>query len=245
MKRSLLALVAALLCAASVANAGDLVWERDWAVEPKHPLPDHLVFVVDVSSSMRGDPAGAAVREVATILSLFADDGWVRLYAFSTAGNLKRYDSGRWQKLPSLDVVEAVCAWFEELGVGGNTALGEAVTIALRETEGLEGGVAMIVVTDGDPDGGGEDDLAAIAAAQKQRLVDIAEARSGTIAPVPIHVIGIREQTGAPTPAGMVPHGIMPRPDPEPEPAIEFMAALARAHQGSCLIWSQREKKAY
>lgn len=158
-----------------LAGAGGKRWAREWVREGP-PLTKHLAIVVDVSGSMRGDPHALARREVATVLSLFADEGWVKVYAFDD--EVEQMQEA-WAELPDEDLARRIDAWLLARPGSGNTNLAAGIAAALAEPEE---DLTVLLVSDGEPSGCEEAHLAWIGRAQAAR---------DRVAP--IHVIGVAE----------------------------------------------------
>ena len=140
------------------------------------PLTRRVAFVIDVSGSMRGEPISLGKREILTILSLFADDGYFKIYAFDEEVREFRSD---WTPLPDREAVTEAAEWLSQFSGSGNTALASGVISALKnEAEEL----AIVLVTDGEPTGDEAAHRASVSTANKKRDT-----------PVPIHVIGVFE----------------------------------------------------
>lgn len=162
----------------TMADAGDdepTIWKRTWRVEAV-PLTKRIAIVLDVSGSMRGEPIGIARDEILRVLSLFPDDGHVKLYAFSDDVLCLRDE---WSDMPDGELLDAAEVWLHGFSGAGNTALADAVVAALgNEDEDL----TVLLITDGEPTGEMVDHLARMAGANGAR------ARRA-----PVHVIGVLE----------------------------------------------------
>ncbi len=157
-------------------------WSREWKREGP-PLTKRVAFVFDVSGSMRGDPIAFGKREIVTILSLFADDGYFKIHAFDDEVRGFRRE---WTALPDRDAVDEAADWLARFRGSGNTALAAGVLAALADpSEDL----AIVLVTDGEPTGDEVGHLGLIREANARRAV-----------PAPIHVIGVFELDPAGSP---------------------------------------------
>lgn len=130
------------------------------------PVTKRLAIILDASGSMQGAPLAQATREIATILSLFPDDGYFKVFVFAggltatydgaSAGlrcgndDLSEADERGWIKLPNLAVFEKAIAWVGSLRGEGGTNPIEAVKIACLEAP--LGDLCLLMVTDGEFD---------------------------------------------------------------------------------------------
>lgn len=177
-------------------------WRRTWIREATAPLTRRVAFVVDTSGSMRGAPCAAAAAEVATILSLYPDDGRARIWCFPAMRGVEEMpaavsvsvdgigevdllsldrDADGWFMLPSDRVPRAAAAWLSGRG-SGNTDLGVAVAAVLHALPHDD--LSIVVVTDGEPDPPDGDHIALVRAEQERRAAGAA----------PLHVILLRER---------------------------------------------------
>lgn len=158
-------------------GAPEATWERSWPLRGA-PLTNRIVFVVDTSGSMRGEPLAVAQSEVLKILSFATDGTHARVIAF---GDSPEAFSSCWFKLPDEDMVSRVDEWMTSHSGAGNTDIAGAINAALAVPDE---DLTIVLITDGEPTGPSEQHLLAIARAQKTRK-----------RPAVVHVIGVRETT--------------------------------------------------
>ncbi|MHC4819852.1 MAG: VWA domain-containing protein, partial [Planctomycetota bacterium] len=130
--------------------------------KPDEILPKDVVYVLDVSGSMRGkkiEQAKAALKF--GIRGLRKKDRFC-IVAFSTEA--RSFRDGLVAVSP--DVKDAALAWVDALGAGGGTALDEALQVALRMPTG-ERLPIVALLTDGLPSVGNRDPASIAKHAQK------------------------------------------------------------------------------
>jgi hypothetical protein len=149
------------------AGGGDL---RQQIVVRGTIFPDTLAIVVDGSGSMAGEPFDVAIREAVLIASQATDGSRVRFYHF--ANDTFSYPPaatstpGGWIKLPNEEEVACARAFLLSRGAYGNTQM----VAALEEILALEENpLGVIVISDAEPDGGGESAAERINAANLRR----------------------------------------------------------------------------
>lgn len=168
MARHLLVVACALLVA--------LLAELITVVEPEARLTKHIMFVVDVSGSMRGDKLGAACAAVTGALQQPVDEMEIAVIAFNDqprrwpgipeAEGERKIPAG-WAALPSQDAVREAEKFLAGLGAEGNTLVVPALQAALAE-ERKE--LSLVLVSDGIFQQESEDEVAdALEAGQKKR----------------------------------------------------------------------------
>jgi len=141
-------------------------------------MTKRIALVLDVSGSMSGEPLEQAQREVLTIMSLFPDDGEVRVYAFS--GGVAEFEAEKgWHKLPDGLLLDRAAKWLAGFVGVGTTDIGGGVAAALANPED---DLSVVLVTDGEPTIPYAAHAMAIEKAQAARKAGQA----------PVHVIGVR-----------------------------------------------------
>lgn len=158
-------------CALLVAVLADLIT----VVEPQARLTKRIMFVVDVSGSMRGDKLGAACAAVTGALQQPVDEMEIAVIAFNDQPRRwpgipedgeRRVPAG-WAALPSQDAVREAEKFLAGLGAEGNTLVVPALQAALAE-ERKE--LSLVLVSDGIFQQESEDEVAdALEAGQKKR----------------------------------------------------------------------------
>lgn len=148
-------------------------------VEPQARLTKRVLFVVDVSGSMRGDKLGAACAAVLSALQQPVDEMEIAVIAFNDqprrwpgipeeaeAGQGRAIPKG-WAGLPSQEAVQAAEKFLGELGAGGDTQVIPALREALAEPRDE---LSLVLVSDGIFQREAPDDvLAALEAGQNER----------------------------------------------------------------------------
>lgn len=94
------------------------------------PKGNHIVFVVDKSSSMSGGKIQRALKELQKSISELAETQKFSVYFFSDS---MEYDKHFIKKKPSLEKQEALKKWLDEIYVSGGTNPLPAMRIALSE----------------------------------------------------------------------------------------------------------------
>lgn len=146
-------------------------------VEPQARLTKRIMFIVDVSGSMRGDKFGAACKAVVGAFEQPVDELEIAVLAFNDEprrwpGIPEEGEGGRripegWAALPSREAVEKAERFLSETGADGDTLVIPALTRALAE-ERRE--LSLVLVTDGIFQRESADEvLAAFEAGQKAR----------------------------------------------------------------------------
>ena len=155
------ALIAVLPIAAALADdepKKDLKRDVDgaeWVVEAEFPLTNRVIFIVDISGSMRGDKWEKAFRWVTQQVMSETDEMQFAVIAFDE----KSY---RWEGIPEPDLPEPVppewaalpsaiagnfaAEWLHERFTGGNTSIGPALTNAFAEKREK---ISIVIVSDG------------------------------------------------------------------------------------------------
>lgn len=182
-----------LLLAGLLAFAGP---EPDrWEVEHAHDGTDitkRVVFVVDVSGSMRGSPLDYAINAVAHVMTSFPDEGWIKVVCFSDESDVfdasdlpglgeDEKDADGYIALPNAEAVAAIHTWLYTKGSAGNTLVFPALERAIRENPQEDRSLALV----SDFDFNGYDD------AHRAVFKKLFEAEKG----VPFHCIGINPGT--------------------------------------------------
>ena len=175
----------ASLCVAHAASGGDGAdrWSATTA-QRGAPLTKRIAFVLDVSGSMAGDPIEHARGEIRTILELFADDGLVRVFAFSDAASEFEIEGckGKWHRLPSEEVSKAAMGFYASFEPRGGTRIGEAIAMVMSEC--VEDDLSIVLVTDGE----------IVDSAIQMEVIETAQMSRDV--PSVIHVILMRESVG-------------------------------------------------
>lgn len=145
-------------------------------VEPQARLTKRVLFVVDVSGSMRGDKLGAACAAVLSALQQPVDEMEIAVIAFNDQPRrwpgIPEEAEGRsipkgWAGLPSQEAVQAAEKFLGELGAGGDTQVIPALREGLAEPRAE---LSLVLVSDGIFQREAPDDvLAALEAGQKER----------------------------------------------------------------------------
>ena len=144
-------------------------------VEPQARLTKRVVFVVDVSGSMRGDKLGAACTAVMTALQQPVDEMEIAVIAFNDQPRRwpgipeegERKVPKGWAALPSQDAVKAAEKFLGELGAGGDTQVSPALREGLAEPRD---DLSLVLVSDGIFQRESPDEvMAAFESGQKQR----------------------------------------------------------------------------
>lgn len=107
------------------------------------PLTNRVVFMLDVSSSMRLPKLDSARSALITTLREFTDDGYARIYAFNN--DVYAYSTG-WLRMPDALVVILVEEWLARFTPRGGTALDSALATALAHPEP---DLSVVLFTDG------------------------------------------------------------------------------------------------
>lgn len=124
-------------------------------VEPQARLTNRVLFVLDVSGSMRGRCLEAAMRFVRGGLELPSDDLQVGILAFSDSTRrwegVPEPDGARpvepgWAALPSLDALSSAQAFLDGFNGAGGTLLAPALREALADPQDS---LSVVLVTDG------------------------------------------------------------------------------------------------
>lgn len=242
--RLLVALLAACLLPALAlaqddepAPARPIRWKRE-VIHEGAPVTKRIAFVVDVSGSMNGPPQAAALAEVERVLSLFPDDGWMKVVSFSDVARVfdasalgLRFDASDtecacdaagWLRLPSETLAHEAALWLSSHGSSGSTDLIAGLRAALDH---VEDDLSVVLVHDGEPNGGRAENL--------PRVVGMARAwareRFGEdAAPLPIHIIGINPSFDA------EPSFFVPAPGTAPPMSgHDFLLAIAQETKGT------------
>lgn len=122
-------------------------------VEPRAPLTSRVLFVVDVSGSVRNAGLlGHALGQVRAILEQPVDALQVGVIAF--AGLQARWPGqpapgvpDGWAELPDAEAAEAALDWIEAVQVGSATNVVPALQEALQEPRD---GLSVVLVSDGE-----------------------------------------------------------------------------------------------
>lgn len=213
MRYLVLGLLVCLLLLSPVNARDDSVWCRDVEIATP-PITNRIVFVLDVSGSMRGMPIAVASTKVLEIMGDAKDEAFVKIYVFNdTCWSL---GSG-WWKLPDQTLIEKIAEKeFLDLSAEGNTDIAGALATAMSEN--TEPDISFVLLTDGEPSGDSDAHLAEVDRAQVYRIT----AGHGSAV---IHVCGLREFPDHSSHA----------------PAVAFMKELARSNGGSCIVMRPRK----
>lgn len=124
-------------------------------VQPKARLTKHVLFVVDVSGSMRGDKFSQACAAVLRITEQPVDEVQIAVLAFNEtnvrwAGIPEEHPTRPvpkgWAALPSATAIESASAFLAETGAGGDTLVIPALRAALAESRSE---LSIVLVSDG------------------------------------------------------------------------------------------------
>ena len=124
-------------------------------VQPQEPLTKHVLFVVDVSGSMRGDKFSQACAAVLKITEQPVDEVQIAVLAFNEEATRwrgvpedhpTRPVPVNWAALPSAEAVESASAFLAETGAGGDTLVIPALRAALAEPREQ---LSIVLVSDG------------------------------------------------------------------------------------------------
>lgn len=120
-------------------------------VPPQQPVTKHILFVVDVSGSMRGDKFTQACQAVMDVGGQPVDEMFIGVVAFSD--QTKRWpgvpDEGvaeGWAKMPSAEALGAAQGFLHGLGAGGDTLVIPALAQALSDPQES---LTVVLVSDG------------------------------------------------------------------------------------------------
>lgn len=123
-------------------------------IEPTDRLTSKILFVIDVSGSMKGEPLGQALGMVAEIMEQPLDDLEIGVITFADATN--RWPGYRgpkdedlpngWGRLPSAKTLGSAKAWMRSRGASGGTEPLGAIALAINENRN---DLSVVLVTDG------------------------------------------------------------------------------------------------
>lgn len=127
----------------------------DVVVEPTERLTSKILFLIDVSGSMKGEPLGRALGMVAEVVEQPLDDLEIGIISFADATN--RWPGYRgpkdedlpdgWGRLPSAQTLASAKAWIQSWRGGGGTDPLGAIATAINENRK---DLSVVLVTDGD-----------------------------------------------------------------------------------------------
>ncbi len=144
------------------ARDGEVRWTREVVVKGA-PVTKRLAVCLDATGSMHGAPFEKAMREVLTVLSLFPDDGQLKVYAFRN-GEVHSQGPGTrlifhgyapsikvwrdvWTPMPDEEALRDLARWMaKDVGCSGNTDLAIAID---RAVENPEEDLSILLVSDG------------------------------------------------------------------------------------------------
>ena len=124
-------------------------------VQPQERLTKRILFVVDVSGSMRGDKFTKACEAVLRITEQPVDEVQIGVLAFNEVPSRwrgipeehpTRPVPVHWAALPSAHAVESASAFLAETGAGGDTLVIPALQAALGEPRDQ---LSIVLVSDG------------------------------------------------------------------------------------------------
>lgn len=124
-------------------------------IQPQERLTKRILFVVDVSGSMRGDKFTTACAAVLKVTEQPVDEVEIAVLAFNEDASRwpgipedhpTRPVPAHWAALPSAHAVEAASAFLAETGAGGDTLVIPALRAALAEPRDE---LSIVLVSDG------------------------------------------------------------------------------------------------
>lgn len=150
-------------------SAGGAQTELVPVIKPKARTTNRIIFVIDASGSMEGDPLASGIGWLHQISEQPTDDLRIGVVVFQ--GEPKRFvfsakDSHGWLELPNPKQLEATSRKISSKGAGGQTNVVPALQMALQDPEE---DLTVILITDGVFNEQDKEVRVALAAAQKKR----------------------------------------------------------------------------